>query len=466
MGSGKTSIAQTLAQIHSEQDTLAANFFFDREKRYKIAPLVRSLTRSMCALHKAARAQVREALQDDQDILEDSTTRHHQFRKLLLDVFPTVLQAVLKEEKTKLFFRRKTRLVVVIDGIDGCQDRGEMTKFVELLVGISSRSDDLSNVRILLTGRIGSHFKQICNSPVFRQVVKLINLQGIDSTKDIQKYLGHRLSEISDQNSMTSFTRQRTQSSVEQLRFLVALSKGSFHFAQTILQYLDHEDSSRRLSGLLTSSNHLFAEVLNHNAVGRVPSHFMEVLGAITYLNAPLSVRALRKIFMSRKINPLPSLYHLSALLFIPFDDVQPIQPICTSLWDYLKASRDSEGYRFDGLKTHFSHAASCLEIVAQLSNEESTNLGWLQYAEVQQYTSVHWFFHLFKSIEISTSGRLKEIADLVRTSDVLEKNISILLDSSNSSFVLWTNILIFKIDDTQKILEDMKQLNMIMKVG
>ncbi|KIJ92900.1 hypothetical protein K443DRAFT_25784, partial [Laccaria amethystina LaAM-08-1] len=30
MGSGKTSIAQTLAQIHSEQDTLAANFFFDR----------------------------------------------------------------------------------------------------------------------------------------------------------------------------------------------------------------------------------------------------------------------------------------------------------------------------------------------------------------------------------------------------------------------------------------------------
>ena len=66
----------------------------------------------------------------------------------------------------------------------------------------------------------------------------------------------------------------------------------------------------------------------------------------------------------------------------------------------------------------------------------------------------------------MSKSGRLAEITGLMRNSNVLEENIDILLNSSKSSFILWTNILIFKVDDPKKIIEDMEQLNMSMKVG
>ena len=453
MGSGKTSIAQTLAQIYSEQNTLAANYFFEREKRNKIAPLVRSLTRSMCALHKAAGARVKEALQDDPGILDDSTTRRYQFRKLLLDIFPTVLQAVRKEKKTKIF--GKTRLVLVIDGIDGCVDLDEMREFVEMLVDISSTSNSgLSNVCILLTGRIGDHFEQTRHSQAFRQIVKMINLENIETTKDIRKYFQRRL-------SIKSF---RIESSDKQLRSLVALSKGSFHFAHNILRYLDKETSTR-LSGLLENSNDrlyvFFREVLDHTLEGEVSSNFKEVLGTVTYLNSPLSVTALRRIFTSRQIDPLPSLFQISALLSIPTDDRQPIQPICESLWEYLKASTDSRRYCSDGLNAHFSLASSCLEITAQLSNGDRSRR-----AEAEQYASVYWFGHLLKCIRISKSGRLKEIMELMGKSNELEENISILLDSSKFSFVLWTNILILKVDDTQKILEDMEQLNMSMKVS
>ena len=410
------------------------------------------------------------------------TTQDYQFRKLLLEV----LSAILKEKSTKSrpgIMQSRTRLLIVIDGIDRCSDERKMREFVKMLVGIPSGSSPklLNNIRILLTGRFADHLEEARESKDFSRFVKEINIQNIDATettKDIRKFIQDRLREIRRSSYTGNFTRQRTMSSDEQHQVgcLVALSNGSFHFAQTILRYLDHEDMSSRLSRLLRISNDrlddFFTKVLNQTAKGTVSSGFKEVLGTVTYLNSPLSVSALRRIFTSRQIDPLPSLFQINALLSIPADDKQPIQPICESLWEYLKISQDSRGYyRINGLTIQFSLAASCLEITAQLSegdeeSSRSTSLGWVKHAEAQQYASVHWFDHLLKCIKMCKSRRVEEITGLMGKRNVLEENIDILLDSSKSSFVLWTNILIFKVDDTQKILEDMKQLNMSMEVG
>jgi len=389
-----------------------------------------------------------------------------------------VLSAILEEKRKSRrgIMQSKTRLVIVIDGIDRCSDERKMREFVEMLVGIPSRSSPklLNDIRILLTGRFADHLEEARESKAFSRFVKEINIQDIDATettKDIRKFIQDRLRAIRQASPTGNFTRQRSMSSEEELRCLVALSKGSFHFAQTILCYLDHDDMSNRLSGLLKGSNDclydFFTEVLNRTARGKVSSGFKEVLGTVTYLNSPLSVSALRRIFTSRQIDPLPFLFQINALLSIPADDKQPIQPICESLWEYLRASQDSRGYyRIDGRKTQFSLAASCLEITAQLSEGDEESLGWVKHAEAQQYASVHWFDHLLKCIKMSKPGQLEEITGLMDNSNGLEENIDILLDSSKSSFVLWTNILIFKVDDTQKILEDMKQLNISMEVG
>ena len=230
----------------------------------------------------------------------------------------------------------KHRLVIIIDGIDRCSDEREMRVFVKMLMGIPSGSSPklLTNVRILLTGRIADHFEEARELKEFSQVVKEINIQDIDATettKDIRKYIQDQLKEIRRASSTSSFTRSRSMSSDEQLGCLVALSKGSFHFAQTILRYLDHEDMSNRLSGLLKSSNDrlgdFFTDVLNHTARGKVSPYFKEVLGTITYLNSPLSVTALRWIC---RIDPLPSLFQINALLSIPADDKQPFNPFAS----------------------------------------------------------------------------------------------------------------------------------------
>ena len=480
VGSGKTSIAQTLAKKCSEQKTLVANFFFDWSKRSGIEPLIPSLVYTMCISNYHAIPYVERVYRHEPGIFQDSS-QEYQFRKLLLEV----LSAILEEKPTRSrpgIMQSRTRLVIVIDGIDRCSDERAMREFVKMLVGIPSGSTPrlLTNVRILLTGRIADHFEEARESKEFSRFVKEVNIQDIDAvetTKDIRKFVQDRLKEIRRTSSTSNFTRQRSMSSDEQLACLVDLSKGSFHFAQTFLHYLDHKDTSNRLSGLLRNSHDrlydFFKEVLSHIARGGVSSDFKEVLGTVTYLNSPMSLTALRRVFTSRQIDPFPSLFQTNALLSIPADDKQPIRPICESLWDYLKSPRDSKGYHFDGLKAHFSLAASCLEITAQLSegDEESsrsvrsTKLGWIQHAEAQQYASVHWFDHLLKCIKMSKSGRLEEITGLMRNSNVLEENISILLDSSKSSFVLWTNILIFKVDNTQKILEDMEELNMSMEV-
>ena len=472
MGSGKTSIAQTLAKKCSEQKTPVANFFFDRHERSGIEPLIPSLVYTMCISCYPAIPYVERVYLHEPRIFQDSA-QDYQFRKLLLDVLSAI-------NKSRSILQPRNRLVIIIDGIDRCSDERQMREFVKMLVSIPCGGNRklLTNVRILLTGRIADHFEEDRQSEGFSRFVKKINIQDIDATettKDIRKFIHDRRATRSSPRS--NFTRQRSVSSDEQLGCLVALSKGSFHFAQIILWHLDHQDTSDRLIRLLRRSNDrlydFFTEVLNHT--GGVSSNFKEVLGTITYLNSPLSVNALPQIFASRQIDPFPSLLQINALLSIPADDKRPIQPICDTLWDYLKASRDSTGHcRFDGLKTHFSLAERCLEIIAQLSkgdgepsrSERSIRLGWVPHAEAQQYASVHWFDHLLKSIEISKSGRSEELAGLMRNSDVLEEKISVLLDPSKSSFVLWTNILIFKVDNTQKILEDMEQLNMSMGVS
>jgi len=481
VGSGKTSIAQTLAKKCSEQKTLIANFFFDQNKRSGIELLIPSLIYTMCISNYSTIPYVEQVYRHEPSIFQDST-QDYQFRKLFLEV----LSAILEEKRTKSrrgIMQSRTRLVIVIDGIDRCSDERKMREFVKMLVGIPSGNSPklLNDIRILLTGRFADHLVKARESKDFSRFVKEIHIQNIDATettKDIRKFIQHQLGEIRPASSRSSLTPQRSMSSDEQLQVgcLVALSKGSFHFAQTILRYLARKNTSTRLSTLLKGSNDrlygFFTEVLNDTAREGVSSDFKAVLGTVTYLNSALSVTALRWIFTSRQIDPLPSLFQINALLSIPADDKQPIQPICESLWEYLKASRDSRGYyRFDGLKTQFSLAESCLEITAQLSegdgeSSRSTSLGRVKHAEAQQYASVYWFDHLLKCIKLSKSGRLEDITGLMGKSNVMEENIDILLDPSKSSFVLWTNILIFKVDDTQKILEDMKQLNINMEVG
>ena len=407
VGSGKTSIAQTFAKKCSEQNTLAANFFFDRNKPSGIKTLIPSLVYSMCISYHPAISYVEQVYRYERNIFQDSK-QDYQFRRLLLEVLA---------EKSRMQFR--SRLVIVIDGIDRCSDERAMRGFVKMLVGIPSWSGPklLRNVRILLTGRIAHHFEDIRASKEFSRFVKEINIQDMDAeetTEDIQEFVQDRLTGIRRANSASSLTP-------EQLKCLVALSKGSFHFAQTILCYLDHQNTSSRLVGLLKSSNDrlygLFEEVLNLNERGGVSSDFKQVLGTVMHLNSPLSINALRRIC---QIDPFPSLFQINALLSIPADDKQPIQPICEFLWEYLKALRDSRDYYFDGLSTHFSLAESCLEIIAQLSEGDEEP----SCAEVQHYASIHWFNHLLECIKMSGSERLEEITELMHKSNVLEEKI------------------------------------------
>jgi hypothetical protein len=115
-----------------------------------------------------------------------------------------VLSAILEEKPTKSrpgIMQSRTRLVIVIDGIDRCSDEREMREFVKMLVGIPSGSSPklLTNVRILLTGRIADHFEEARESKEFGQFVKEINIQDIDATettKDIRKFIKDRLKGI------------------------------------------------------------------------------------------------------------------------------------------------------------------------------------------------------------------------------------------------------------------------------
>ena len=95
-----------------------------------------------------------------------------------------------------------------------------MREFVKMLVSIPSGGSRklLTNVRILLTGRIADHFEEACQSEGFSRFVKKINIQDIDAretTRDIRKFIHDQ--QATRSSSTSNFTRQRSVSSDEQL---------------------------------------------------------------------------------------------------------------------------------------------------------------------------------------------------------------------------------------------------------
>jgi energy-coupling factor transporter ATP-binding protein EcfA2 len=316
-GSGKSTIAKSVASILAEQKkVLAASFFFawDTAERNHIKPLPTTLARQLADHDDCFRRFLVKLIVEDRTGILDMDP-HLQFQKLVVELLGQAPPT-------------QTPWVICLDALDECgKDRG-----VLCLRWLSDNMNKIpKNIRFFLTGR--PNVPQYLQFDKLHSLVHEIILDDVDTSQvrqDIHLYVEKSL------DGGTWDVRDSWKACPQDVKQITAHADGLFVFAATAVRYIcsavpqvHPQDSINFLLGgdPLTDIHDLYYRVLDEAIV--VPdskslraqnyfAHIKRILGTIVLLLKPQSPEALAK-FLGMDVEDLRRTLHpLSAVIQIP----------------------------------------------------------------------------------------------------------------------------------------------------
>ena len=421
-GTGKSTIARTIAREYYNRNCLGASFFFSRgggdvshaskfftSIAVQLADRSPSLKRYICDAITENNNVARQALRD----------QWHQL----------VLQPLSKLDGN---FPHSS-LLLVVDGLDECEGNYNIQEIVRLLA--EARSLEAVRLRILLTSRpeiaIRCGFYQIQDSE--HQDFVLHDISPVIIDKDISIFLEHNFKNIRQERGFAS-----DWPGEEAIRRLVQNAGGLFIWAATACRFI-HEGrryAAIRLSKILKDDsskdgssatapekklNEIYIAVLE-NAVHHdyddqekeaTYTTLREVLGSIVVLYSPLPADCLARLLRVPRENVDQTLEDLHAILDIPRQPHRPIRLHHPSFRDFL-LSKERYGdphFWVDEKQAHRDLANNCIRLMsptlkrdicglrtpgALTTDVESCQVKKCLPPEVQ-YACLYWVEHLQK---------------------------------------------------------------------
>ncbi|KAJ6505994.1 hypothetical protein DFH09DRAFT_943429, partial [Mycena vulgaris] len=315
-GSGKSTIAKTVATILAEEEkTLAASFFFSRDHtdRKKISYLATTLAMQLADYSPGFRAHLIEVLEKHGPGICRAEP-HLQFQMLVVEILGKLPPC-------------STPWVICLDALDECgEDRGQ--NFLRWL------SDSIgqipAHIRFFLTGRpdVPSYLKFDTLLPLVHRIV-LDELEPRIVQGDIHLYVQQSL------NGANWITRHPWKIQKEQAEEITTRANGLFVFAATAVRYVlvglpqtpPQESVDDLLDGeALTDLDDLYLRIVNY-AIPLAPrrdrraqrSHdrTMKILSTILQLLEPLDHQSLADLLELDKTVLLGTLLPLSAVIHV-----------------------------------------------------------------------------------------------------------------------------------------------------
>jgi hypothetical protein len=429
-GTGKSTIAYTVAQRCREQGILGASFFCSRDDAETSNPklIFTTIALQLAAFHDQFKNELLKALQSDHDIVYSGVS--YQLEKLLVKPLKVV-------QATFPF------CVVVVDALDECKD-DHTTSMV--LFALAHHITELSPIKFLITSRpeqniIGGFKLANLSATTQHLILHEVNSDVVET--DIHNYLAYHLNRIQEAYGLFSWPSE------DQLLHLTRLSAGLFLFAATATKFIEdpaYSNPQSQLDHVLQSTvsnggsfgdlDKLYMQVL-HNAFPNISASLASslriILGAVVLLQEPLSPFDLQQLFHHLKIPVRGTLRQLHAVVIVPDDDAGVIRLIHPSFYQFLTDPiRCSDSHFLVKIEMHHSILAqACLDIMDNLTPNicEIKNTSCLN-ADVQGllekipafipssllYACRHWSYHLssglvsdkiFKSLERFSVNKL-----------------------------------------------------------
>ena len=347
-GTGKSTIAQTFAEITFADGVLGASFFCSRyyEDRSNLQIIFPTLAFQLARRYPAFREQLIPVLMASPDVGRE--TLCSQMEKLIVQPF------------------QETQIVtlIIIDALDECRDDQPASA---LLAVLSCYLHEVSNVKFLITGRpeprIRSGFR-LESLHSYTDILKLHEVDRFSVDSDIRLFFQAQLAFITKSRSDWDVSVEWPSSA--DLDTLCEKAAGLFIYAFTVIKFIGSRNHhpTERLAEIVelpqstikegrSGLDQLYAEVLQAAFLdeevddNELYSHFRTVIGTVILLFNPLSVTALSSLL--GKSNISTSLRSLHSLLVVPISDLDqtPIHVLHKSFPDFLTSPQRCTDKRF-----------------------------------------------------------------------------------------------------------------------
>jgi hypothetical protein len=370
-GTGKSTIARTVARKYHEEERLAASFFFSRGggDTSHAGKFFTSIAVHLASKSPSIKRSICEAIEEHSNIASQS----------LRDQWHQLVLRPLSKLNSSSYQRP---LVLVVDALDECKGENDIQMIVLLLA--EARSLRNVRLRVFMTSRpeipIRQGFTQIPEAE--HQDFILHNISPTIIDHDISIFLEHNLRIIGQERALAAGWPGE-----QNIRRLVQNACGLFIWAATACRFIrqGRKFAPKRLSIILQGHNSVTApeKQLNEiyvtilkNAVcddydepetEEVYKMLKVILGSIVVLFSPLSADSLRNLLHLPKEDVDQTLEDLHSILDVPDDQSRPIRLHHPSFRDFLLNKDRCGDLRFgvNEKQTHGALADACMRLMS-----------------------------------------------------------------------------------------------------
>ena len=369
-GTGKSTIAQTIAERVFADGQLGASFFCSRdfEDRSNLHFIFPTLAVQLARKYTEFRSILVPLAQSDPEIAYESL--YHQMDRLIVQP--------LRECAIST--------VIVVDALDECKDDEPASAILSVLGQFVS---EIPRVKFFLTGRPEPRIQEGFRLPLLEKATDILVLHKVELVpinNDIRWFLKNSFLEIANRRS--GLDDWPTE---EQLDHLCERAAGLFIYAMATVKFIDspRDNPRKRLDFLLqspdssahegkaklkanTTLDSLYTTILQE-AFGdddpRIVSRIRSVLGIVILAANPLSPSTIAAFlgFDTDDVLPLFSLFH--SLLIPQSDANHPVRSFHKSFPDFLVDSTRCTNPRFyiSPPDHHSELVIGCLELMNRM---------------------------------------------------------------------------------------------------
>jgi len=368
-GTGKSTIAQTIAERVFADGQLGASFFCSRdfEDRSNLHFIFPTLAVQLARRYTDFRSIFVPLVQSDPGIAYESL--YNQMNKLIVQ--PLMKSAI--------------STVIIIDALDECKDEEPASAFLSVLGQFVS---EIPKTKIFVTGRPEPRIREGFRLPLLAKATDIFVLHEVEPTRvdnDIRRFFKHKFLELaSRRRGLDDWPTE------EQLGLLCERAAGLFVYAMATVRFIDHRNNSPRkqLDRLLqspessvwegktkfkadTTLDSLYMSILQEAFGDDDPEDdpkVRSVLGAVVLAANPLSPSAIATLlgFDTEEVFPILSSTH--SLLIFQEDADHPVRSFHKSFSDFIVDPARCANQRFHVAPPdhHMELLVGCLELMNQ----------------------------------------------------------------------------------------------------
>ena len=335
-GTGKSTIAKTIAERTFADGRLGASFFCSRdfEDRSNLQAIFPTLAVQLARRYTQFRSNFIQLVQSDPEIVHESL--YGQMKKLIVQPLAD----------------SNLPTVIVIDALDECKDEEPASAILSVLGQFVA---ELPTVKFFITGRPEPRIRDGFRLPLLAKATDVFFLHEVEPgqvNNDIRLFLTHNFSELkSRRHGLDGWP------TTEQVDLLCERAGGLFVYAVATVRFVDHRNNSpkKQLDRLLQSQgssafegktklkadatiDSLYTSILQEAFGDDDPENdprVRSILGAVVLAANPLSPSAIATLLGFEPDEVFPVLSSARSLLILQDID-QPVRPFHKSFPDFI----------------------------------------------------------------------------------------------------------------------------------